>query len=452
MSRLRAALALLVVSVCVAAASDDLPRTAGYLGVRIIAAVPDEVRARARLSPGQGAMVETVFPDTAAARAGLRPGDLLLTIDGRAIDEAGGFLQSVSRMKFGSRFVLGVVRDGQRFTTPVTVGLRPPDRGETFDVLYRHVRSKAGRIRTIVTRPHTSGPHPALMLIQGLGPTSIDEPLAGPSAYSRILKAFADAGYVTVRVEKPGIGDSEGGPYVDTDFVTELDIYRQALLALTTTDFVDREKIFVFGHSIGGVFAPMLATEIPVRGLMVYGTVVKPWIDYAMENTRRQAALAGSTKEDIDATARALAVVMNDVFVEGKTTVEVARLRPSMRSVLERFFPEGRYTGRSVRFWSQLQRTDLAATWTKASGDVLVVWGRNDFIATEEDHPRIVTIVETARPGKAIYIEIDGADHGFRRTTSIEDSYRRWTTPRGEVNDTVITVLKMWTERMRHAQ
>lgn len=452
----RAALAL-VVAVCVVvvlrgvAGADELPRRGGQLGVRI-AAVPDEIRTRANLKPDEGVVVEIVAPDSAAARAGLKPGDLLLTIDGRAIEGVPAFLQTIPRMKAGQRFAFGVLREGKKISAPVTLGLRPPDRGASFDVLYRHVKSKGVRIRTIVTRPHAPGPHPALVLLQGAAAASIDEPLASASAYSRILHAFAEAGYVTVRIEKPGIGDSEGGPYADTDFQTELDVYRQALLAVTTTDVVDRDQIFLFGHSMGGVFAPLLAAEIPVRGVVVYGTVVKPWIDYALENTRRQSVLAGNKPETTDAAVSALEVLMQDFFVQGRPYDDVLRSRPTMRSVLQRFFPDRRYDGRALRFWSQLQRTDLAAAWTKGTAHVLAIWGKNDFIASEDDHPRIAALVEKARPGRGASLVLDDIDHGFRQTTSIEDSFRRWNTPRGEVNLAVITAVKAWMDKVRHAQ
>jgi alpha-beta hydrolase superfamily lysophospholipase len=447
--RARWSLVGLVVAVCLLAAidaraSDELPRK-GQLGIRVLP-VPEPVRVREKLKPGEGVVVDAVVPDTTASRGGLKAGDIVVTLDGRAIDGVAGFLQAVPRMKVGQRFVLGLVRDGRRTTATLTLAERFRDRGATFDVLYRHVRSNGARIRTILTRPHAPGPHPAFVLLQGLGPSTIDEPLAGPSAYSRIVNAFAEAGYVTVRVEKPGIGDSEGGPYADVDFASELDIYRQALHAVMAMDEVDRDRVFVFGHSIGGVFAPLLAAEMPVRGIAVYGTVVKPWTEYVLENTRRQAMLAGSTRTSIEETLRALGVILQDVLVDGKTTADVARQRPELRPVLHRLFPDGRLYGRSLRVWSQVARTDLPAAWTKVSGDVLALWGRHDFVSTEGDHARIAAIT------KGTYAAIDGADHGFRQTASIEDSFRRWTTPVAEVNAGVITALKTWTDKVRHAR
>ena len=45
--------------------------------------------------------------------------------------------------------------------------------------------------------------------------------------------------------------------------------------------------MFIFGHSMGGVFGPILASEIPIRGIAVYGTVAKTWTEYCLENWRR---------------------------------------------------------------------------------------------------------------------------------------------------------------------
>ena len=37
----------------------------------------------------------------------------------------------------------------------------------------------------------------------------------------------------------------------------------------------------------------VLAGEVAVKGVAVYGTMVKPWPEYLLENRRRQEVLAG---------------------------------------------------------------------------------------------------------------------------------------------------------------
>ena len=429
---------------------DDLPRK-GYFGVRL-APLSDEVRARGQLEAGVGVLIEAVVPGTTAADGGIRLGDVLLALDGRRLSSVADVMTTVAAMTVRQKFEVTLSRGGRRMILPMTLKERPRDRGETFDVLYHHVVSGGARIRTIVTKPHTPGRHPVLFLIQGLGPTTVDQPLSGPEPYSRILNEFAKAGYVTVRVEKPGIGDSEGGPYADIDFQTELDTYRQALISARTYSFVDADKVVIFGHSMGGVFGPIIASEIPITGLAVYGTVAKTWTEYFLENWRRQAVLAGDAPAHIEAMLRDLAVALHYLLIEQKSPDAILRARPDLRSILAKLAPASRIDGRSVPFWSQLASKNLPAYWAKGNADVLAIWGRNDFIATEADHPFIADIVNKARPGKGTYVALEGSDHGFRKTTSIEDSFRRWKSPGGEFNPQIITTLKAWMEKVRRDQ
>jgi hypothetical protein len=206
--------------------------------------------------------------------------------------------------------------------------------------------------------------------------------------------------------------------------------------------------ILIFGHSIGGVFGPMLAAEVPVKGVAVYGTMVKTFMEYMLENTRRQATLFGNDATAIDDTLRALAIALHRLVLEGEDPKDIPRARPELRAVLSRFAPGGRINGRTPRFWAQVTNRNLPAHWAKGDASVLAIWGNGDFIATGADHPLIADIVNKARPGKASSIVLDGVDHGFRRVASIEDAFRRWGT-RAEFDPQVVTTLMAWVEKVR---
>jgi pimeloyl-ACP methyl ester carboxylesterase len=429
---------------------EELPRK-GHLGVRL-APLSDEVRARHKLERGAGVLIEAVTPGTTAADDGIKHGDVLLAVNRKTVSSVGDVMTAIAEMRVGQRFEVSVVRDGQWIALPMTLKERPRDRGDNFDVLYHHVVSRAARIRTIVTRPHAAGRHPVLLLIKGVGPGTIDEPLSGPEAYSRILNQFARSGYVTVRVDKPGIGDSEGGPFADLDFETELEAYRQAMTEVLKYTFVDVGKVFIFGHSMGGVFAPIIASEIPITGIAVYGTVSKTWTEYFLENWRRQSVLAGDDPARIDSVLRDLAAALHYLLIEQKSLDEIRRVRPDLRSTLAKLAPNGRINGRSVPFWSQVATKNLPAYWAKGDAYVMAIWGRYDFIASEADHPFIAETVNKARPGKGTYVALDDSDHGFRKTASIADSFKRWNTPGGEFNARIITTLTEWMEKVRRGQ
>jgi alpha-beta hydrolase superfamily lysophospholipase len=438
----------LVTAAAVGAAADALPRR-GQLGVRV-AAVPDDFRPPLKLQAGEGVLVQLVTPGGSAEAGRLQSGDILLTLQGQRIGGVSDFLDRAAALIGGQPCELGLLRNGKRMALRLLVSERPRDRGENFDVLYDEVVSGGSRLRTIVTKPHAAGRHPVLLLIPGLGAGSVDQPLGDGSAYSRILAEFAREGWVTVRVDKPGVGDSEGGPPDETGFEAELDGYRQALRAARRYDFADADAVFVFGHGLGGVFGPMLAGETPVKGVAVYGTMVKPWVEYLIENRRRQEMLAGTDPAVAEARVRDMTAAVRALLIDRTDPGALARARPELQPVLKLLLPDGRHLwGHTLGFWSQLAATNVPASWAKGQAHVLAIWGRNDFIATEADHPQIAEIVNRARSGRGRYVALPGSDHAFRKTTSVEDSFRRWTTPALEIDPEIVTTLKAWTAEVR---
>jgi 2-alkenal reductase len=87
------------------------PQLASYLGVSI------------------GAYVQVVEPGSPAAQAGLEPRDVILKVDGRAIDEAHSLTNLVRLHKPGDVVVLTVNRGGRTLTLKVTLGALPASLG-----------------------------------------------------------------------------------------------------------------------------------------------------------------------------------------------------------------------------------------------------------------------------------------------------------------------------------
>jgi pimeloyl-ACP methyl ester carboxylesterase len=438
-------LASLSVAACSAGTQDELPRKASF-GAQL-APVPADVRTKAGLKEGEGLLLPAILPGQTAAAIGLKANDVLLAIDGKAVTGNPSILQLINNNPAGKEVKFEVFRDGKKETVTGKLLERPRETSDQYDVVYTHVLSNGKRMRMVVTKPKAPGKYPAMVLIQGLGPAVMDVPLTGQGSYHQILRAFATDGWVTVRVDKPGVGDSEGGPYETVDYDTEMDIYRQAIAASKKLNYVDPDKMFVFGHSMGGAFGPIVGSETRLRGIAVVGTVAKTWTEYFLENTRRQELLAGRTLEQVDMSIRNQAAAMTCLLDLGMTPAEVKAKFPKLTAAVDDVAPNGLMYGRPVAFWSQLANYNFPEYWKKVDAHVLAVWGENEFITTEEDHPLIVEVVNKARPGKAKYVKLAQSDHGFKKTTSMEDSFRRWGQP-GEFNPNIVEALKAWTKEV----
>jgi pimeloyl-ACP methyl ester carboxylesterase len=428
----------------------ELPRK-GAFGAQLVP-VEASVRESLKLDPSEGLALGTILPNQTAEKAGLKAGDILTHLAGKPINSAQALVEAMTSQQSGKNVEIRFIRDGKRQTVNALLIERPRETSDKYNVEYTHVVSNGKRMRLLVTTPKTPGPHPVMMLIQGLGPTVMDTPLTGAGAYSKIMYAFATDGYMTLRVDKPGVGDSEGGPYEQVDYLTELDIYRQTLKAAFARQDVDKERVFIFGHSMGGAFGPMVAAEFPIRGICVSGTVSKTWTEYFLRNLRRQLGLAGQSYATIDDYLQGLKKVYHYVLVEGMTADEILKKDPSLRSVVESEMQGGLMYGRTPKFWAQLSETNFPSYWAKTKCHVLALWGASEFISDEEDHILIADMVNKVNPGKGKYVRLDNSDHGFKTTTSMEDSHRRWGQPGGEFNPNVIEAMKTWIKEVLAAR
>ena len=439
------ALALGLAAAALPAAADDLRRRVS-IGAAI-ARVPEHVRAREKMHPDEGVLVRSVLPGSPALEAGLQDGDVLVTADGEPIRGLEPFLRSLAARSPGQTLRLGLSRDGKRREAKLELRERPRETGsDAYEVLYGSVRSRDSRLRTIITRPKDGARHPALFLIPGLGCFSVDNPTGGLGVYRRVIEEFAGSGYVTLRVDKPGCGDSEGGPCSEDDFDTQLEGYRKALKMLKGLSCVDPERVFIFGHSMGGIMGPILASETPVRGIAVYGTTARPWFEYTLENTRRQTALRGETAEELDRTMRREARFQHHFYVEKKSPTQIVEAHPDLRDYVREFSPDGVHMyDVHYRFFQQLNDRNLPSHWNKIGGaHVLSIWGRADFVTSETDHAEIARMVNAARPGKATFRVMEGVDHGFQRAATQEESFNR--TGPGDLNPEVFRLLREWVD------
>jgi len=293
-------------------------------------------------------------------------------------------------------------------------------------VEYGSVSSPGGpRLRTIVTKPaHAGGRLPALVLAGWLSCDSIEAAPGAEDSTAKMLQGLATrSGMVFYRVDKPGVGDSEG-VCGDTDFRTELDGYRAAYRQLSARPDVDPARIFVFGWSNGGGFAPLVPDDKnPAAGYVVSGGWVKTWFEHMMEFERRRFGLAGKSPGEINDLMR-VESEFYDLYLNRETTPgAVLRARPDLAAAWSDE-PERQY-GRPARFYQQMQRLNLADAWSRVDAPVLSVFGEYDFIMSRDDHQKIAAIVEARHPGFGKFIEIPKSDHAFALHDSAVDGMTR---------------------------
>lgn len=139
------------------------------------------------------------------------------------------------------------------------------------------------KINGLLTQPKGETPQggwPAIVFIHGYIPPSQYETLGQP--YSRYVDYLASQGFVVFKIDLRGHGDSEGEPggaYYSSDYVIDT---LNAHAALQSADFVNKDKIGLWGHSMAGnISLRSLAAKPEIPAAVIWGGAGFSYTDLA---------------------------------------------------------------------------------------------------------------------------------------------------------------------------
>jgi len=304
--------------------------------------------------------------------------------------------------------------------SPLVVASPPPlsaqstpkrEHFQNAELLYGWVKDNHGdRVRTFVTRPrNASGKVPVIFFVGWLSCDSVEYPDGETDGFGAIFhRLIEQAGYATVRLDKPGVGESQGN-CGKTDFNTELSGYQAAFDDLFKYDFMDLNRIFVIGLSNGGGTSVLVPRERAVRGYIAASSWGRTWYEHMLEIERVRLTDAGKPAAEINDALKVFAQFYDLYLIHGMTPGAILSAHPEWKS-LWYDAPDGQY-GRPAAFYQQLQALNLGAAWERVSVPVLVMRGTADHIMSDADARALAASVNHAHPGLATYVEIKDADH-----------------------------------------
>jgi uncharacterized protein len=125
---------------------------------------------------------------------------------------------------------------------------------------------------TISKPANASGKLPAVILIGGSEPTDRDENVFGIPIFGQIADALADAGFIVLRYDKRGVGQS-GGRTEAARLEHFAEDARAAVKAMSERKDVDNKRLALVGHGEGGWVALLAAKDKHVTAVGLVSTV-----------------------------------------------------------------------------------------------------------------------------------------------------------------------------------
>jgi pimeloyl-ACP methyl ester carboxylesterase len=347
----------------------------------------------------------------------------------------------------GAALLIGVLALGH--SRADSLPRKPGSKDESYpgvSVAYDFVRDDAGRrLRLILTHPQTSPTRVATLFVVGwLSCDSVEAPPGTTDATQLLFQSLARLpGFATVRMDKPGTGDSEGD-CAATDFVSELSAYRRAFRTLASYRFVDMDRLFLIGISNGGGFAALVPEGTPVRGYVIDGGWLKTWYEHMLEIERRRLVLEGHAAADINPLMTSVARLYSSYLLERQAPQQIFSAHPEWRALWQGD-PEHQY-GRPVAYYQQLQDLNLMAAWSAVRVPALILHGEFDWIMSRSDLETMAALINHNTPGAAEFVELPATGHSFDHYASLRSAFSGEQLP----FDTAIAQrIGAWLERQR---
>ena len=339
----------------------------------------------------------TYFDDTMLKAL---PAADLKTAWAQVIDQAGGYRSAVSRtqekadgydvviattqfenaavnirMVFDSdQRMAGLFFQPATAPTSTTAAWQPPAYADTARVSEADVTIGEGQweLPGTLTTPTEDGPWPGVVLVHGSGPNDRAESIGPNKPFRDLALGLASRGIAVLAYDKRSL--THGAAMADVEGMTVQDeVVDDAVLAvelLRAADGVDPDRVWLLGHSLGGMLAPRIAERADgLAGLVILAGAARPLEELILEQTRYLAERDGN------------------LTAEERTTLntveeQVAAIRDPD---LDASTPAADLLGVPGSYWLDLRSYQAPAVAATLDVPILVLQGERDYQVTMAD-------------------------------------------------------------------
>lgn len=222
--------------------------------------------------------------------------------------------------------------------------------------------------------PKGEGPFPAVVLVHGSGPNDRNESVGECKPFEDLALGLASRGIAVLRYEKR----TKHHAYkmvkdIETLTINEetIDDAVEAVKWLENQENIDPKRIFVLGHSLGGMVFPRIGKDTPdVKGFIAMAGGARPLDDIIMEQVTYLYNLDGKLTDREKSNME-------------KLKKQIERLKSAKPE--EKIPPQELPMGLSVVYWQSLNEINPVKEAAELKQPLLMMQGGEDYQVTKKD-------------------------------------------------------------------
>lgn len=321
-----------------------------------------DAKASAALAGGKLEQVWTALPKQIGARTE-RSAPRGETVEGRPVVTVTLRHEMVAldaRIHFDAEGLIDGFRLMPALTAPAPVA---PVNDERFSESELEI---AGLPATL-SLPRGAGPFPAVVLVHGSGPHDRDETIGPNKPFRDLAHGLAARGIAVLRYEKRSHARPQD---FGAAFTLDAEVVDDAVLVLAAaraSDGIDPARVFVLGHSLGGMAAPRIVARDPnLAGAILLAGASRPLHHIVPEQVRYLALQDGEISADEQSGIDALDQQRDALDAMHNGTAA----------------PQTLMLGLNETYWRDLLAYDPAAMAATQSTALLILQGERDYQVT----------------------------------------------------------------------
>jgi len=239
------------------------------------------------------------------------------------------------------------------------------------------VKSGKWELPGTLTIPNGKGPFPAVILVHGSGPQDRDETIGPNKSFRDLAFGLASSGIAVLRYEKRTKQYAKLLAQMKESITVNEETIEDALSAVTLlreTSSIDRDRIFVLGHSLGGMLIPRIGQkDTQITGFIIMAGTNRPLEDVILEQLKYIFSLDNQIDNDEQKQL--------DQLKQQVALVKSQNLSKETSSDMLPF-------GAPASYWLDLRGYDPAKEVASLKAPILILQGQRDYQATMDDYKR----------------------------------------------------------------